>query len=112
MLPVAPNLPEQHFTADKPNQKWASDITYLMTSEGWLYLAVIIDLYSRSVIDCSISNRMTSMKVETVQYESIMNRATMRQYIFEYIEIVYNKKRRCSALGYLSPERFEQSNVA
>ena len=112
MLPVAPNLPEQHFTADKPNQEWASDITYLMTSEGWLYLAVIIDLYSRSVIDCSISNRMTSMKVETVQYEPIMNCATMRQYIFEYIEIVYNKKRRCSALGYLSTERFGQSNVA
>ena len=62
-LPVAPNLLEQNFTADKPNQKWAGDITYLMTSEGWLYLAVIIDLYSRSVIGWAMSNRMTSALV-------------------------------------------------
>ncbi|MGP9497074.1 IS3 family transposase [Pseudoalteromonas sp. SCSIO 43095] len=177
-LPVAPNLLEQNFTADKPNQKWAGDITYLMTSEGWLYLAVIIDLYSRSVIGWSMSTRMTSslvcdalqmaiwrrgrpkdvivhsdrgsqyashayrdllsehhlmqsmsrkgncwdnacvesffhsLKVEAIQYEPIMNRETMRQHVFEYIEIDYNKKRRHSALGYLSPEKFEQLNVA
>ena len=176
--PVAPNLLAQDFTADRPNQKWAGDITYLMTSEGWLYLAVIIDLYSRAVIGWSMSNRMTatlacdalqmalwrrgkpkgviihsdrgsqycshdyqhliaqhgliqsmsrkgncwdnacvesffhSMKVEAVQYEPIMDRETMRQHIFEYIEIDYNKKRRHSAIGYLSPERFEQLNIA
>lgn len=141
-----------------------------MTSEGWLYLAVIIDLYSRAVIGWSMSNRMTStlvcdalqmalwrrgkpkgviihsdrgsqycshaywniieqhgliqsmsrkgscwdnacvesffhsMRVEAVQYEPIMKRETMRQHIFEYIEIDYNKKRRHSALGYLSPK--------
>ena len=62
-LPVAPNVLEQNFTAAKPNQQWAGDITYLMTSEGWLYLAVIIDLYSRSVIGWSMSNRMTSALV-------------------------------------------------
>lgn len=49
-LPIAPNVLEQDFTASKPNQKWAGDTTYLMTSEGWLYLEVIIDLYSRAVI--------------------------------------------------------------
>ncbi|KZN57953.1 hypothetical protein N482_22900 [Pseudoalteromonas luteoviolacea NCIMB 1942] len=43
------------------------------------------------------------MKVEAIQYETIMNRETMRQHIFEYIEIDYNKKRRRSAVGYLSP---------
>lgn len=59
-LPVAPNLLEQDFTAAGPNQKWVGDITYLMTSEGWLYLAVIIDLYSRAVIGWSMSNRMTA----------------------------------------------------
>ena len=59
-LPVAPNLLEQNFTATGPNQKWVGDITYLMTSEGWLYLAVIIDLYSRAVIGWSMSNRMTA----------------------------------------------------
>ncbi|CAA0102862.1 Uncharacterised protein [BD1-7 clade bacterium] len=49
-LPVSPNLLERDFTADAPNQKWAGDITHLCTSESWLYLAVVIDLYSRAVI--------------------------------------------------------------
>ena len=52
-----------------------------------------------------------SMKVEAVQYEPIMNSETMRQHIFESIEIDYNKKRRHSALDYSSPGRFEQLNV-
>lgn len=46
-LPVAPNLLEQDFSATAPNQKWVSDITYIATDEGWLYLAVVLDLYSR-----------------------------------------------------------------
>ncbi|CAA0102905.1 Uncharacterised protein [BD1-7 clade bacterium] len=46
-LPIAPNLQDSDFNADGPNQKWAGDIIYLHTSEGWLYLAVIIDLYLR-----------------------------------------------------------------
>lgn len=46
-LPVAPNLLEQNLTATAPNQKWVSDITYIPTDEGWLYLAVVLDLYSR-----------------------------------------------------------------
>ena len=46
-LNVAPNLLDQDFGATGPNQKWAGDITYIWTREGWLYLAVIIDLYSR-----------------------------------------------------------------
>lgn len=49
-LPVAENLLKQDFTASAPNQKWVGDITYLHTDEGWLYLAVIIDLYSRMVV--------------------------------------------------------------
>ncbi len=49
-MPIAPNLLAQNFKAEAPNQKWAGDITYLATSEGWLYLAVVIDLYSRQVI--------------------------------------------------------------
>jgi len=48
-LPVGENLLKQDFHAEQPNQKSAGDITYLWTSEGWLYLAVIIDLYSRKV---------------------------------------------------------------
>ncbi len=58
--PVAPNLLARDFKADAPNQKWVGDITYLYTSEGWLYLAVVIDLYSRAVIGWSMSSRMTA----------------------------------------------------
>ncbi len=45
-LPVAPNLLHQNFEADRPDQKWVSDITYIWTDEGWLYLAVVLDLYA------------------------------------------------------------------
>ena len=176
--PVAPNLLEQNFTATAPNLKWAGDITYLYTSEGWLYLAVIIDLYSRTVVGWSMASRMTSelvcdalkmalfrrcfptgviihsdrgsqycandyraleqkhqlvqsmnrkgncwdnacvesffhsLKVEALQDEPLMTRDQMRQTVFEYIEVDYNRTRRHSALGYLSPENFELKNSA
>ena len=58
-LPVSPNLLEQDFTCKKTNEKWAGDITYLWTDEGWLYLAVVLDLFSRKVIGWSMSKRMT-----------------------------------------------------
>ena len=53
-LPVAENLLKQNVHAVQPNQKWEGDITYLWTDEGWLYLAVVIDLHSRKVIGWSI----------------------------------------------------------
>lgn len=177
-LPVAPNLLGQNFDTDQPNQKWAGDITYLYTGEGWLYLAVMIDLHSRAVIGWSMSTRMTadlvcdaldmalsrrgfpkevivhsdrgsqycsnayrkiinnhplkqsmsrkgncwdnacvesffhSLKVEAIQYEPLMSRDQMRQAVFQYIEVDYNRQRRHSALGYLSPEQYEKRNVA
>lgn len=55
---IAPNLLDRDFSASAPNQKWAGDISYIWTREGWLYLAVIIDLYSRRVIGWAVSNRM------------------------------------------------------
>ena len=55
---IAPNLLDQDFSADGPNQKWADDISYIWTNEGCLYLAVILDLYSRRVIGWAVSNRM------------------------------------------------------
>lgn len=55
---IAPNLLQQDFAASQPNQKWAGDITYVSTREGWVYLAVILDLHSRRVIGWAISNRM------------------------------------------------------
>ena len=55
---IAPNLLDRDFNADAPNQKWAGDISYIWTREGWLYLAVILDLHSRRVIGWAVSNRM------------------------------------------------------
>jgi len=62
-LPVAPNILQQDFSAAHCNQKWVSDITYLATDEGWLYLAVVLDLYSRKVVGWSMSQRMTARLV-------------------------------------------------
>jgi transposase InsO family protein len=59
-LPVSPDLLKRDFSADAPNRKWVGDITYLQTTEGWLYLAVFIDLYSRRVVGWSMSERMTA----------------------------------------------------
>jgi putative transposase len=55
-LPVAPNLPERNFTATGPNQVWMTDITYCATAEGSVYLAVIIDLFSRQVVGWSMQH--------------------------------------------------------
>ena len=170
-LPVAENLLKQDFHAERPNQKWAGDITYLWTREGWLYLAVIIDLYSRKVIGWSMSERMTanlvcdalqkrpkhvivhsdrgsqycsldyqtllrdnqlicsmsakgccydnacsesffhSLKVEAIHGEKFETRAQMRETVFEYIEVDYNRQRMHSYLDYQSPEEFEQQKL-
>jgi putative transposase len=56
--PVAPNLLDQDFTADQPNQKWGADISYIWTAEGWLYLAIVLDLFSRRIIGFAVSDRM------------------------------------------------------
>jgi putative transposase len=53
--PVADNLLQQDFTAERPNERWASDITYIKTRQGWLYLAVVLDLYSRRIVGWSMS---------------------------------------------------------
>ncbi len=57
--PAAPNHLNRAFTADAPNQRWAADITYLSTAEGWLYLAVVMDLYSKAIVGWSMSERIT-----------------------------------------------------
>jgi putative transposase len=62
-LPVAQNLLRREFTVDAPDKVWVGDITYIWTEEGWLYLSVFIDLYSRMVVGWSMSSRMTSQLV-------------------------------------------------
>jgi putative transposase len=57
-LEVAPNVLDRDFTASAPNQKWAGDITYLKTPEGWLYLAIVIDLFSRFIVGWAVSTRI------------------------------------------------------
>ncbi|MFQ5474150.1 MAG: IS3 family transposase [Dehalococcoidia bacterium] len=59
-LPVAPNLLDRQFICAGPNRVWASDITYIRTAEGWLYLAVVIDLHSRMAVGWSMSDRLAS----------------------------------------------------
>ncbi|EPJ4165683.1 IS3 family transposase [Citrobacter freundii] len=177
-LSVSENLLKQDFYASGPNQKWCGDITYLRTDEGWLYLAVVIDLWSRSVIGWSMSERMTaqlacdalqmalwrrkrpqnvivhtdrggqycsadyqallkrhnlrgsmsakgccydnacaesffhSLKVECIHGERFTRREIMRTTVFNYIECDYNRWRRHSACGGLSPEQFENQSLA
>ena len=56
--PIAPNLLDQDFAAEAPDQKWSADISYIWTAEGWLYLAVLIDLFSRRIVGWAVSDRL------------------------------------------------------
>lgn len=177
-LPVARNLLEQDFQAQAPNQKWVGDITYLWTDEGWFYLAVIVDLYSRMVVGWAMDKQMTaqlvcdaltmalwrrgmpkgvichsdrgsqycsqayqslltrhelicsmsakgncydnacaesffhSLKVEAIHGIRFTTRNAIRREVFEYIEVDYNRTRRHSANGFISPAAFEALKVA
>ena len=62
-MPVAPNMLNRDFSPEEPNQVYAGDITYIWTTEGWLYLAVVIDLFSRSVVGWAMDKRMTRQLV-------------------------------------------------
>ena len=57
-FPVAPNILNRKFDVDKPNTFWTADITYVWTFEGWLYLAVVLDLYSRRIVGWAMDKRM------------------------------------------------------
>jgi putative transposase len=169
------NALRRQFVATRPNQKWAGDITYVPTRQGWLYVAVLMDLYSRRIvgwamddqatttltlsalemalqqrsvpvgllhhsdrgsqygavayqqrlaacgIQCSMSrpgncwdNAVVESFFATLKTELLVNahpyptRQDVRTAIFEYVEGFYNRSRRHSTLGYLSPVEFEQ----
>jgi putative transposase len=73
--PIAPNLLDQDFSCEAPNQKWGTDISYIWTREGWLYLAIVLDLYSRRIIGWAVSNRLKKSLATTALSRAI----TMRQ---------------------------------
>ena len=76
-LPLAPNLLQRDFKADAPNQKWTSDITYIETAEGWLYLAAILDLHSRQVVGWSMQDHMqTSLITDALRMAWFRRRPT------------------------------------
>ncbi len=174
--PVAPNVLQRQFSVEQPGTAWVGDITYVWTMEGWLYLAVILDLYSRRVVGwamgkridqaltlramrmavhacepgaglihhtdrgsqyaatnyrklleahgiiCSMSRKgdcwdnavaesfFATLKVELIHESLFRTRAAASAAIFEYIEAFYNRVRRHSFLGYLSPQEFERNH--
>ena len=71
---TAPNLLNQDFTAARPNEKWVGDITYIETAEGWLYLGVIMDLYSRRVVGWAMRERLDAKLVESAWRMAVINR--------------------------------------
>ena len=79
---VADNLLNQHFNPDGLNQVWAGDITYLHTDEGWLYLAVVMDLYSRRIVGWAIDKRMTQALVSRAMIQAISLRQPNRSMVF------------------------------
>lgn len=173
-LAISPNLLQRDFDVQEPDRAYVSDITYIWTSEGWLYLAVTIDLFSRLVVGWSLSTRMfaslvtdalemaiakrdpdpglihhsdrgvqyasdafqtileehdyrgsmsrkgdcwdnavaesffKTLKAELIRERRYSTRDEARFEIFEYIEVFYNRQRKHSANGYLSPFTYEQ----
>ena len=73
-LPVAPNLLDQNFFADRPNRVWLADITYIATRQGWLYLAVILDLLTRQVVGWAMRDHMRAELTITALTMAIQRR--------------------------------------
>lgn len=173
-LPVAPNLLDQRFEAGRPDQVWTADITYIWTKEGWLYLAIVLDLFSRRIVGWSMAPTLertlvieamgmaikvrnpteklihhsdrgsqyasydykkllrknkivasmsrqgncydnapteswfATLKRELVYRRDYASHAEARQDIFEFIEVWYNRQRKHSSIGYMSPMEYEQ----
>ncbi len=81
-LAKADNLVQQNFITDKPNRLWVSDITYIWTKEGWLYLAVILDVFSRLVVGWSLSNRLHHSLVLQAFQQAVRKRGIQPGLIF------------------------------
>ena len=102
---IAPNRLKQNFYTTNPNEIYVGDITYIPTKQGWLYLAVVIDLFSRKVVGWSMDD---TLKTELIYNTTFETKAQARMAIFNFIEIWYNRKRLHSYLDYISPNEFEK----
>jgi putative transposase len=71
---AAPNVLNRNFTAMRPNERWVADITYIATAEGWLYVAVVLDLYSRRIVGMSMNERMTTGLVRAALEQALTHR--------------------------------------
>jgi transposase InsO family protein len=78
---AAPNLVKQEFTAERPNQLWTSDMTYVWTREGWLYLAIILDVFARRIVGYAMSARLTASLVTTALGHALTHRQPPREII-------------------------------
>ena len=71
---AAPNLLQQDFTAEQPNRRWVADLTYISTLEGWLYVAVVLDLFSRRIVGLAMGDRMTDDLVLAALEQALIHR--------------------------------------
>ena len=81
-LPVFPNLLKRDFKVGAPNRAWVGDITYIWTAEGWLHLAVVLDLFSRQVVGWSLHRRMTAQLVTDALEMALLRRRPQQKMIF------------------------------
>jgi putative transposase len=72
--PIAPNLLARNFSVGEPNRIWVTDITYIWTWEGWLYLSIVLDLYSRGIVGLAMSDRITDDLTQTALNQAIGRR--------------------------------------
>ena len=79
---IAPNHLDQNFMVESPNKVWVSDITYVSTQEGWLYIAVVMDLFSRKVVGLSMSDRLETELVTKALKQALYNRKTSKDLMF------------------------------
>ena len=80
----APNQLAQDFTATAPNRKWVTDITYLPTAEGWVYLAVVLDLFSRKVVGWALSNSLATELVSAALRQAVETRRPTGQHLLHH----------------------------
>jgi transposase InsO family protein len=94
---AAPNLLQQNFSAEKPNQRWVADFTYVATKEGWLYVVTVLDLFPRRIVGLSHGERMTTNLVSCALQQALTHRKPIA-------EVVHHSDRGCQ----YTSNRFQQ----